>query len=173
MVVRTTSLAHFIFRFSCYDLKACLGHWPLISVYYSSYVILILLYIDDRIKEEDVNDCLNEEWVRLTFKWCGYYQSWERRSRESDEETKSGEEEPTQSVKHSATLQAFTSCLAWVNENNVPVHQFLILHELRDDAFCKTINKSRSEKHLGLFQVSFLVYTTVLFHIQYVTLPSD
>lgn len=59
-----------------------------------------------------------------------------------DEEANIVEEESTESVKHADAVQAFNTCLAWANENNIPLHQILTLRELRDDAFRKSIIKA-------------------------------
>lgn len=59
-----------------------------------------------------------------------------------DEEANIVEEESTERVKHADAMQALNTCLAWANENNIPLHQILTIRKLRDDAFHKSIIKA-------------------------------
>lgn len=62
----------------------------------------------------------------------------------SDEEANNGEES-TKSVKHAEAMQAFNTCLAWADENNIPLQQILTLCQLIEDAFRKSIKKAGQE----------------------------
>lgn len=62
-----------------------------------------------------------------------------------DEEANNAGEESTKSVKHAEAIQAFNTCLAWADENNIPLQQILTLRQLIEDAFRKSIKKAGQE----------------------------
>lgn len=100
---------------------------------------------DDLITEDDVNEWLNEEEAGLGNEILSDAEIIQRVREEAesgDEEADHGEEEPTQSVKHAEAMQAFNTCLAWADENNIPVPQILNLRRLRDEAFRKSLKKA-------------------------------
>jgi len=108
------------------------------------HVLQVVHKQTDLILEGDVTEWLNEEEAGLGNEHLSDAEIIQRvrEEAESGDEENNVEEEPTQSVKHAEAMQAFNTCLAWADENDIPVHQILTLRQLCDDAFRKSIKKA-------------------------------
>lgn len=78
---------------------------------------------DDHITGDDVTERLNGKDAGLGNEQLTDAEIIQRvrdEAESGDEEANNAGEESTKSVKHAEAMQAFNTCLAWADENNIP-----------------------------------------------------